>query len=368
MAQPNKFSGFFSQLTVVSLLALFLVISLAAMFTTAELRGEMEWVGMTVRPLGVEAAAARGLPPDTGVIVEGAEGIAARAGIRSGDVLMAINNHPIEDLTDFADVTAGIDVTRGGVQVDVLRGGFRIPIPIFASAAVNAAPPLQIAPGGVATAPTKFDQRWLGIEAETLLPAGGMEVGVPAGVAGVLVDTVKRGSKAESAGLMANDVIVAVNGQRVDSTLSLWHTLAGLNGSSQIELGFYRSGQLGSVTLPGAAGVQVGGFAGRMGDQGLGPGGMLVCPNCRTTIAHQRGVPCLTTTCPSCGSQMMRQQSPTAAGTPIGGFAGRMGGQGLGPGGTLVCPNCRTTIAHQPGVACLTTTCPACGTQMMRRQ
>jgi predicted RNA-binding Zn-ribbon protein involved in translation (DUF1610 family) len=245
-----------------------------------------------------------------------------------------------------------------------------MPVFVFPSATAAAAPG-QDAPFAVAAAAARpITQQWLGIEAETLLVGDVKELGLPAGSRGVIVDTVAKGGRAEQAGLVGNDVIVALNGERIDSTVRLWDSLARLNGSDAVELGVYRNGQLSSVAVPAAPATAAGGFGGRMGGQGLGPGGTLVCPNCGTTVAHQWGVPCYTVACPACGTTMVRLSvaAPAAPATAVGGFGGRMGGQGLGPGGTLVCPSCGTTVAHQRGVPCYTVACPACGTTMVRTQ
>jgi len=45
---------------------------------------------------------------------------------------------------------------------------------------------------------------------------------------------------------------------------------------------------------------------------------------------------------------------------------GRMGGGGMGPSGFCVCPNCGHRVPHQPGVPCVTVSCPNCGTKMVR--
>ncbi|MHC4251010.1 MAG: PDZ domain-containing protein, partial [Planctomycetota bacterium] len=136
----------------------------------------------------------------------------------------------------------------------------------------------------------------------------GRALGIPAGVGGVLIDGVARGGRGERGGLKANDVIVSVNGRKVDTTADLWGLLAGLDGADWVELGLYRGGRLMSVSLPTAAGALAGGFPGRMGGFGLGPGGSLVCPNCGTRVTHQRAVPCFTVPCPSCGTLMTRVQ------------------------------------------------------------
>lgn len=39
---------------------------------------------------------------------------------------------------------------------------------------------------------------------------------------------------------------------------------------------------------------------------GSGIGGYCVCPNCGKQIPHQRGVPCSSINCPSCGTQMLK--------------------------------------------------------------
>ncbi len=46
---------------------------------------------------------------------------------------------------------------------------------------------------------------------------------------------------------------------------------------------------------------------GRMGQRGLGPGGLCKCLRCGTRIPHQRGMPCYTVSCPRCGAKMVRE-------------------------------------------------------------
>lgn len=52
-----------------------------------------------------------------------------------------------------------------------------------------------------------------------------------------------------------------------------------------------------------------GGGGGRGGGGGFaaGPQGSCVCPKCGKTVPHQRGIPCIQTTCPDCGVAMTRQ-------------------------------------------------------------
>lgn len=49
-----------------------------------------------------------------------------------------------------------------------------------------------------------------------------------------------------------------------------------------------------------------------------------------------------------------------------GGGRARMGGQGLGSGGSCVCPKCGAKAEHQVGAPCYDIKCPKCGTNMVR--
>jgi S1-C subfamily serine protease len=300
-------SPFPSQLVVLALLAVFMIILFVAMFSDAGVANEMDWIGMTVSTLGAEAAAARGIPNNTGVMVKEVEGIAARSGVRHGDVLLAINGNRIRDMVDFSHLVGQTDLSKRGVQLDVIRNGSRVPIFVITTAQTNQAPG-QTSPGGNAGTPRVIDRKWLGIDAETFTADEARALGIPAGIQGVLIDGVTKGSKADQAGLVARDLIVSVNGLRINTTADLWNTLATLNSDSQFEFGVYRYGQLMSVSVLTSMGSQAGGFPGRMGGQGLGPGGTLICPSCGTKVIHQRGVSCYSVQCPSCNTSMKRMQ------------------------------------------------------------
>ncbi len=304
----HTFTGFLSQLVVVCLLAVFIFMALVAMYTTSAVANELGWIGMTVEPLEAEAAAALGIPRDVGgVFVAEVDGLAARAGIRHGDVVQRINGRIVQDMVGFADLTKGIELSPGGVQIVVNRWGIQMPVFVYPAGA--AAPALRQATPGIGGQPLAgIDQRWLGIDAETLAAGEARAMGIPAGVAGVLVDAVTRGGKAQQAGLVNNDVIVSVNGTRTDSTAGLWGILSGLGVGDPVELSIYRNGQLRSVSLPTASGAFAAGVPGRMGGQVFGPGGMLACPRCGTKVMHQRGVGSFNVPCPSCGTRMIQTQ------------------------------------------------------------
>jgi predicted RNA-binding Zn-ribbon protein involved in translation (DUF1610 family) len=45
------------------------------------------------------------------------------------------------------------------------------------------------------------------------------------------------------------------------------------------------------------------------GKRRMGAGGSCVCPKCGEKASHRSGTPCIETTCPSCGSKMVREGS-----------------------------------------------------------
>jgi len=40
--------------------------------------------------------------------------------------------------------------------------------------------------------------------------------------------------------------------------------------------------------------------------QGAGPAGFCICPQCGTKSPHSQGMPCNTVNCPKCGNRMVR--------------------------------------------------------------
>lgn len=85
------------------------------------------WLGLSVADL---TEARRGeLKIKSGVLIEGAEGAAARAGIRQGDVLVSVNNTDITSAKQFGDFVNKLDKTKPLVAL-VRRGDGALFIPV----------------------------------------------------------------------------------------------------------------------------------------------------------------------------------------------------------------------------------------------
>ncbi|MFT3735608.1 MAG: PDZ domain-containing protein [Rhodocyclaceae bacterium] len=81
---------------------------MAAPGTTASAKGSdkgsasIDKVGLKLRPL--QSAEARKLDADGGLLIEAASGPAARASLRTGDVILMANNQPVSSVEELQDI------------------------------------------------------------------------------------------------------------------------------------------------------------------------------------------------------------------------------------------------------------------------
>jgi S1-C subfamily serine protease len=153
------------------------------------------WLGVSIQPMTPELATSFGLDRQTGVLVNQvlADGPAAQAGIRRGDILLTLGGKEVRGVRELQLLVAS---TPAGemVAVEVLRDGKR------QSFQVRVAP--QEASSAAAATPADQDEAFgLSVVAE---PGSGVEV--------VAVDP--NGAAAQ-AGVQPGDLILAVNQQEV---------------------------------------------------------------------------------------------------------------------------------------------------------
>lgn len=85
--------------------------------------GDAEWAGMSVSNITPARAMEYSIPKDEqGVVVNWCEDPAYTSGVRSGDLLKAINNHKVKSVSGFLKLTKTIDISKG-VLLDILRNG-----------------------------------------------------------------------------------------------------------------------------------------------------------------------------------------------------------------------------------------------------
>jgi serine protease Do len=82
-------------------------------------------LGLAVRPLTDEER--KQIESEGGLLVEQADGPAARAGVQAGDVILAFNNQPVKSVDQLRRL---VDKSRGAVALLIQREGNKIYVPI----------------------------------------------------------------------------------------------------------------------------------------------------------------------------------------------------------------------------------------------
>ncbi len=173
-------------------------------------RGQL---GVSVQDLTPELAQAFKIPADQGAVIAqvSPRSAAARAGLKEGDVVLRINDRTIRDSSSLRNAIGLLEVGEA-VRLDVLRDGQ----PLTLNAKVGEYMPAKAEGDDI-------DPRLAGAFFEDIGPSSPLS----GKVQGVLVAKVDSGSPAARAGLRPNDIITAINRQRVSSTDDLRRTSSG---------------------------------------------------------------------------------------------------------------------------------------------
>jgi S1-C subfamily serine protease len=195
------------------------------------------WLGVKGQEVTSDIAASLGLARPQGVLVGDVyPGSAAdRAGIQTGDVILAVDGQPVDDQASL-DYRISTHDRGAQVRLDVRHGQGQRAV----TARVEPAP----------ATPAK-DERLIagrnplsGATVVNLSPAVAQELGVDpfAAKSGVLVTAVSGRGLVREAGVRPGDFIVAVNGRQIQRTADLPPALASGQGAWTIAI--RRNGQL----------------------------------------------------------------------------------------------------------------------------
>jgi serine protease Do len=164
------------------------------------------WLGVSVQPLTRDLAAGLDLPREDGALVGSVSegGPADRAGLQSGDVIVAVEGEPVENASKLAWRISQTD-PGSEVRLTLYREGERIVRRVTLGelserAAVSQQPEQR----------AKLTQRSLGVKLAAPKPRVLEEFDLPRGVDGAVVVAVARGGPAASRGLRPGDVIARV--------------------------------------------------------------------------------------------------------------------------------------------------------------
>jgi S1-C subfamily serine protease len=235
---------------------------------------EHPWLGVTVTTLDPDVAEAMDLnPAQTGALVQEvtADSPADKAGLRAGgrtmmlggrsiaiggDVIIAVNGQGVRG-SDGLIALLGQTQVGETVTMTVLRDGGQRDLSV-----TLAARPRQNANTGGGAGQTE-ETVYLGVSTVTVTPEIAAAASLPADTKGVLVQQVLRGSPAEDAGLRAGttaatvdgqailiggDVITAVDGKPVATTVELRAAIVAHKAGDQATVTFLRDGAEQTVT------------------------------------------------------------------------------------------------------------------------
>ena len=168
------------------------------------------WLGVKGETVSAEIARGLGLERPQGLVVTDIYpgGPGARAGLREGDIITAIDGAEVNDLGGL-NFRVGTREPNDAVQVTVLRDGR----PQTLDARVQRLPGDTDVDGAAVIRSGVFS----GAQVLALNPALADSLGGDPFATGVIVGRVQRGSYASGIGLRGGDIILAVNGRPVTS-------------------------------------------------------------------------------------------------------------------------------------------------------
>jgi serine protease Do len=164
------------------------------------------WLGVLIQKVTPEIAESLGLEQARGALVADvvADGPAAKAGVKVGDVIVEFDGHPVNESNELPMLVARTPLEKQ-VKLKVLRDKEHMDLDVTIAELQD--DEMQVARGG--------DSEKLGLTVQTLTPEIAENLGVEE-TKGVVVTAVESGSAADEAGIRRGDVILEVNRQAVD--------------------------------------------------------------------------------------------------------------------------------------------------------
>ena len=177
------------------------------------------WLGASGQGVTADIAASLGMPHPEGVllkeVVPGSP--AAQAGLRIGDVVLAVEGHDVEDPEGLRFRIATLPL-NAPARLSLWRTG-----QVRVVSATVAAPPEE--PARQLT-PLSGHHPLSGVTVGNLNPAFADELGFDGTQRGVIVTTLERGGTADRLGIQPGDVLVSLNKRAIETVAQLKELLA----------------------------------------------------------------------------------------------------------------------------------------------
>jgi len=171
------------------------------------------WLGAKLQAVSPDIADSLSLKRPSGALVASvaAKSPAARAGLRAGDLITAIDGQPVDDTSAF-EYRYATKPLGGQAQLGVMRGGREIKVPVA----------LETAPEGPRDETVvKARSPLLGATVASLSPALAEELRLDYTAQGVAVTDIEDGSAAQSYGFQKGDLVLTINNAKIETTQDL---------------------------------------------------------------------------------------------------------------------------------------------------
>ncbi|WP_225873885.1 Do family serine endopeptidase [Terrihabitans soli] len=180
------------------------------------------WIGADLQAVTREIAESMGLDRPFGALVAEVDkdSPAARAGLKPGDIVTAVEDKPVEDPTAL---TYQVTIRPIGSKavLHILRQGKETTLNLPVDSAPETVPRDERLIGGKGP--------FSGAKVVNVSPAVAQEIGLDGSLSGVLILDIENGSVADRVGLEKGDRVLMLNDQKIDSV----NTLASASEASE---------------------------------------------------------------------------------------------------------------------------------------
>jgi Do/DeqQ family serine protease len=199
------------------------------------------WLGARLQAVTPEIAEGLGLKRPSGALIASVTPTspAARAGLKTSDLIVAVDGQPVEDANAF-DYRFATKPIGGTARLGIVRAGKELALNVALEAAPDT-PHEEL----VIASPSPFQ----GAKVSNLSPALADRLRLDPSAQGVVIVEIANGSSAQSLGFQPGDLVLSVNNARIAKTRDL-ERVAG-QPTRRWSITIVRAGQQLSVELRG---------------------------------------------------------------------------------------------------------------------